>query len=190
MENRDTPLEGACKNYEEDLVLYHYAETGASERAAIEQHLASCLRCREFVDDLGRVLPQMAPKPELPQVFWDNYFRETVAKLDEQAARQNWWRRWFVPTNGWLVPAFGTVAIAVFAVALILEKGNFKSTTETASVNIPAEVLVDSNQLEFFKSMEILESLSTLEEQDRAKAERKTSFIEQGRRSPVVTNLT
>ena len=180
MENRIKPLEDACKNYEEDLVLYHYAETDASERAAIEQHLAQCLRCRNFVEDLGRVLPQMAPKPELPQAFWDNYFRETVAKLDDQAARQNWWQRWFAPMNSWLVPTFGTVAIAVFAIALLLQKGDFNATSETASAQIPAEVLVDSNQLEFFKSMEILESLSTLEEQDSAKPERKTSYIENG----------
>jgi len=40
--------------------------------------------------------------------------------------------------------------------------------------------LVDSNQLEFFKSLEILESLSTLEEQDGAKPERKTSHIYDG----------
>jgi hypothetical protein len=186
MENRAIPLEGACKNYEEDLVLYHYAETGASERAAIEQHLAHCLRCRKFVDDLGRVLPQMAPKPELPQAFWDNYFRETIAKLDEQAARHNWWRRWLAPMNGWLMPAFGTVAIAIFAIALILEKGDFNSTTDTASGQIPAEVLVDSNQLEFFKSLEILESLSTLEEQDSVKPERKTSYIENGAWGRVV----
>jgi len=182
MENREgTPLEGACRNYEEDLVLYYYAETGVSERTMIEQHLAQCSRCRKFVDDLVRVLPQMAPKPELPQPFWNDYFRETVAKLDEQTARQNWWRRWLVPLNGWLVPAFGTVAIAVFAIALMLEKGHFKSTTETVSPNIPAEVLVDSNQLEFFKSLEILESLSTLEQQDRAQPERKSSHTESER---------
>jgi predicted anti-sigma-YlaC factor YlaD len=181
MENRVAPLQGACKSYEEDLVLYYYAETGANERATIEQHLEQCLRCRKFVDDLGRVLPQMAPKPELPQMFWNDYFRETVAKLDEQTARQNWWRRWFAPMNGWLVPAFGTIAIAVFAVALMLEKGDFKSTTDTASVSIPAEVLVDSNQLEFFKSLEILESLSTLEQQDRAQPERKSSHTENKR---------
>ena len=180
MENRVAPLESACKSYEEDLVLYYYAETGANERATIEQHLAQCLRCRKFVDDLGRVLPQMAPKPELPQAFWDNYFRETVAKLDEQSARQNWWRRWLTPMNGWLVPAFGTVAIAVLASALMLGKGSFTSTAQTVPVKIPAEVLVDSNQLEFFKSLEILESLSTLEEQDGAKPARKTSHIENG----------
>jgi len=186
MENRVGPLEGACKSYEEDLVLYYYAETCAKERATVEQHLAQCLRCRKFLDDLGRVLPQMAPKPELPQAFWDDYFRETLVKLDEQSARQNWWRRWLQPMNGWLFPAFGTVAIAVFAIALLLPKSNFTPTGETAPVNIPAEVLVDSSQLEFFKSLEILESLSTLEEQDSSKPEKKTSGIENRRLAQTV----
>jgi len=186
MKNRVAPLEGACNTYEEDLVLYYYGETGASECAAIEQHLAQCLCCRKFLDDLGRLLPQMAPNPQLPQSFWDNYFRETVAKLDEQASRQNGWRRWFAPMNGWLVPAFGTVAIAVFALAIYWEKGDFLSKSEPASVNIPAEVLVDSNQLEFFKSLDILESLSTLEKQDGVKPERKTSQIEKRRPARAV----
>jgi len=181
MENRIAPLEGACKNYEEDLVLYYYGESGAAEHATVEQHMAQCQPCRKFVDDLGRVLPQMAPKPELPQAFWDSYFRETMAKLDEQAARQSWWRRWLAPMNGWLVPAFGTVAVAVLAIVFMLEKRDVVSTIDSATANIPAEVLVDSNQLEFFKSLEILESLSTLEAQDGAKPEPKTSSIDKGR---------
>ena len=186
MENRVAPLEGACKNYEEDLVLYYYGESGAAERATVERHMAQCLRCRKFVDDLGRVLPQMAPKPELPQAFWDGYFRETMAKLDAQEAQQSWWRHWLAPMNGWLVPAFGTAAVAVLAIILVLEKRDVASTIDPASPNIPAAVLVDSNQLEFFKSLEILESLSTLEEQDRAKPEPKTSLIDDRRGARAV----
>jgi len=177
MENHFAPLEGACKNYEEDLVLYYYGESCAAERAAMEQHMAQCGRCRNFVDDLGRVLPQMAPPPELPQPFWDSYFRETMAKLDAHEARQSWWRGWFQPLNGWLVPAFGTAVVAALAIALVLEKSDLVSFIGTPSPSIPAEVLVDSNQLEFFKSLEILESLSTLEEQDGGKPDPTTSDI-------------
>ncbi len=179
MEYRVEPLAGACKQYEEDLVLYYYGETGASEGVATERHLAQCPPCAKFVADLGRLLPQMAPKPELSQQFWDNYFRETVAKLDAQAERQNWWRRGTAPLNGWLVPAFGTMAVALLAFVLVLEKGYLPSATDSTATNIPAEVLVDSNQLEFFKSLDILESLSKLEEQDGAKLERKNSKLDQ-----------
>ena len=186
MDNRVAPLEGACKNYEEDLVLYYYGESGAAERATMEQHMAQCGRCRNFVDDLGRVLAQMPPPPELPQPFWDSYFRETLAKLDAHEARQSWWRRWLTPLNGWLVPAFGTAAVAALAIALVLEKSDLVSFLNTPSPNIPAAVLVDSNQLEFFKSLEILESLSTLEEQDGSKPEPKTSDIHNRRAAQAV----
>jgi len=186
MENHVAPLEGACKNYEEDLVLYYYGESGAAEGATMEQHMAQCGRCRNFVDDLGRVLPQMAPQPELPQPFWDSYFRETMAKLDAYEARQSWWRGWIAPMNGWLVPALGTAAATVLAITLVLEKSDLISFIDTPSPTIPAEVLVDSNQLEFFKSLEILESLSTLEELDRSKPAPKTSDIHNGRATQAV----
>jgi len=88
--------------------------------------------------------------------------------------------------NGWLVPAFGTVAVAVLAIVLVIEKRDVVSNLDTASANIPAEVLVDSNQLEFFKSLEILESLSTLEQQEGVKPERKTSFNDSGRGAKAV----
>jgi anti-sigma-K factor RskA len=177
MENLVAALQGACKNYEADLVLYYYGDSGAAERATHEQHMAQCLRCRNFVDDLGRVLARMAPKPELSQAFWDSYFRETVAKLDEQVERKSRWRSWFAPLNGWLVPAFGTAAVAVLAIALVLGKGALAPSADATSPNLPSEVVADSNQLEFFKSLEILESLSTLEEQDGGKPERKTSQL-------------
>lgn len=171
MKNSVTPLEGACKHYEEDLVLFYYGESGASERATLERHLGDCPRCRDFVADLRRVLPPMAPKPELSQSFWDGYLRETVAKLAAQEERKNWWRGWLAPMNGWLVPAFGTAAVALLAIALVLGKSDFASLVSTTSTPLPTEVVSDSNQLEFFKSLELLESLGTLEEQDGAKPE-------------------
>ena len=78
------PLQSACKEFEEDLVLHYYCETSDEERRRIGEHLCGCLRCQSFVDDLRRLLPQMARSEELPQSFWDNYYRETVAKLAQQ----------------------------------------------------------------------------------------------------------
>lgn len=175
------PLAGACRDYEEDLVLYYYGETGAVERAAIERHLAQCATCGGFVADLGRLLPQMAPKPDLPEGFWDGYFRETQAKIDAQVERGNWWQRWLAPLNGWMVPTFGTAAVALLGLVMVLEKGHLPFTTDAAPANIPAEVLVDSNQLEFFKSLDMLESLRKLEEQDGAKLERQPSGLSEAR---------
>lgn len=165
-------LESACKDYEEDLVLYYYGENSGADRQRIAEHLSACVRCRVFVDDLQRLLPQMADQSEeMPQSFWDSYYRETVAKLAEQEERKYWWRSWFAPARGWMVPAFGTVGVVVLVVGLLFGKGNLGSFMERSPVKIPQEILVDSNQLEFFKSMDILESLDHLEQQDGTKGQ-------------------
>ncbi len=54
---------------EEQLVLHHYGE--ATEAAAIEEHLASCERCRAGYQALGRVLAAVdaAPLPERGEAY-------------------------------------------------------------------------------------------------------------------------
>lgn len=172
---RNVPLETACKSFEEDLVLYYYGETRDAERRRIEQHLLGCRSCGHFVDDLRRLLPQMAKSEELPQSFWDTYYDETLAKLAEYNERKYWWRNLLAPMKVWMLPAFGTVAIAVLAIGLVLGKGNLQSFTDTSPKNFPQETLSDAKQLEFFESMDMLESLSKLEEQDDQKAEPNTN---------------
>jgi len=171
MTDRLKELESACKDYEEDLVLHYYGENSEADGKRVAEHLAACGRCRLFVDDLRRLLPQMAKSEEMPQSFWDSYYRETVAKLAEQEERKFWWRSWLVPAQGWLVPAFGTAGVVVLVIGLLFGKGNLDSFMERSPVKIPQEILVDSNQLEFFKSMDILESLDHLEQQDGTKSQ-------------------
>ena len=169
------PLNRACKSYEEDLVLYYYGESSESDRRRVEQHLSACVCCRRFVLDLRELLPQMAKSQALPQAFWDNYFRETVAKLNQQEQRKHFWRNLFAPMKIWLVPAFGTAAVAILAIALVLGKGTLPGFIDKSSDNLPQEVIADANQLEFFISLDMLESLSRLEEQEGDKVAPKSS---------------
>ena len=177
------PLDNACKNFEEDLVLHYYGENNSVERRRVEQHLSICHGCKSFVDDLYRVLPPMAEQQKLPQTFWDNYYRETVAKLAEQDERKHWWRTWLAPMKTWMVPAFGTAAVGVLAVTLLLGKVNI--STDSNPVNIPQDVLADSNQLEFFQSLDMLESLDKLDDQDSNKPEAKTSKLMNRQNAPA-----
>jgi predicted anti-sigma-YlaC factor YlaD len=174
MANRKSGLKNACKEYEEDLVLYYYGENNDAERRRVGQHLAACERCRLFVEDLHRLLPQMAKAEEMPQSFWDNYCRETMAKLAEQEERRNRWRSWLAPARTWMVPAFGTVAGMVLVVGLLFGQGNLGYFLDRASRSIPEEIIADRNQLEFFKTMDMLESLEKLEYQDGASIELNT----------------
>jgi len=60
-----------CKSLEENLALYVYDEMSADERAAADEHLAACQRCRLTLDEARRMrellsermLPE--PTPEL-----------------------------------------------------------------------------------------------------------------------------
>lgn len=169
------PLEGACKSFEEDLVLFYYGESEDADRRRVEQHLPNCTACRRFVDDLRRLLPDMAQCEALPQSFWDAYYRDTLAKLAEQEKQKYWWRDLFAPLKVWAVPAFGTMAVAVLAIGLVLGRGDSKRVTEGSSDAIPQAILSDANQLEFFESMDMLEALSKLEEQDELKADPTTN---------------
>lgn len=163
---KNSPLSGACKKYEEDLVLYYYAESSAADSQRVERHLSECLACRRFVDDLRGLLPQLAKCQELPQTFWDSYYRETVTKLQDSEARNYRWRNLLEPMKTWLVPALSTAAVAVLALGLLFGKGSLPLFWNGSPANLPEEIIADANQLEFFRSLDMLESLNQLEEHD------------------------
>ena len=173
MSERRITLEKACSQFEPDLVLYYYGEGSEPERRRVETHLNGCPRCVRFMDDLHALLPQMSKNAELPQSFWDNYYREMVQKLEAIQEPKAWWR-YLVPTfGGWAIPAFGTAAVAVLAIALVFGKVHWGfSSRSTLQEGIPQEILSDSGRLEFFKSLDLLESLSTLEKMDGSTAEK------------------
>ena len=167
------PLSGACKKYEEDLVLFYYGEIDAADRQRLEGHLCQCTACQCFVDDLRGLLPQLAKSQELPESFWQGYYRETIAKLAERQTRNNWWRNLFAPWKAWLVPAFGTAAVAVLALGLLFAKGSLPLSMHGSPAKLPEEIIADANQLEFFSSLDMLESLSQIEPQESGSGKNK-----------------
>jgi putative zinc finger protein len=164
-------LARACREYEEDLVLHYYGDSGEDERRKIELHLTGCGSCRLFLDDLQRLLPQITRAETMPQSFWDSYYRETVSKLQTHDEQKSWWRSIFTPLQTWMVPAFSTLAVALLVIGLMFGKSNLISLVEPHSDKIPQEILADKNQLEFFESLDIIEVLSKLEAQDEPKTE-------------------
>jgi hypothetical protein len=171
MERLADTLQSACKEFEEDVVLYYYGEGSLDERKRVESHLASCSGCRSFSDDLHRLLPQMAQPKELPQSFWDNYYREVMAKLADQQERSSWWRNLLVPMRSWAVPAFGAAMVLVLGVTLTLDNVPWNPSGEEKQMAIPQEILSDPSTVEFFKSLELVESLRKLEALDSSSGE-------------------
>jgi hypothetical protein len=168
-------LETMCKELEEDLVLYYYGEIADNEKRRLEQHIDKCVGCGRFIEDLHRLLPQMAVPEELPQSFWDNYYRETVAKLAQQREQKFYWRNLFAPMRMWIIPAFGTAVVAALAFGVVLSKGNLYSLYNQPQEIIPREIVTDTEQLEFFRSLDMLESLSVLEGLETSRAEAHTT---------------
>jgi hypothetical protein len=164
MKAQERILEPACSVFEEDLVLYYYGDGSAEDRCRVETHIGGCARCQRFLQDLKVLLPQIAKPTELPPTFWDNYYREMTEKLSVERERKAWWRSWFAPMNIWLVPAFGTVAMAVLAFALVIGKGHWQGETKNIDEAIPQEVIADGKQLEFFDSLDMLEALRAQEQ--------------------------
>ena len=164
-------LETMCKELEEDLVLYYYGEIADEEKRRLEQHLGDCRGCGRFIEDLRLLLPQMALPEELPQSFWDDYYRETIAKLRHQREQKFYWRNLFVPMRTWMIPAFGTAVIAALAFGVVLSKGSLSSLYNQPQERIPKEIVTDTEQLEFFRSLDMLEALSGLEGLETSKAD-------------------
>ena len=171
MMERKQRLETACRDFEEDLVLYYYGDGSERERSRVEVHVQSCARCGRFLDDLRRLLPHVTQPESLPQSFWDGYYRETVAKLAAQRERRSWWRNLLTPMQAWALPVFATAAVAVLAVGLLIGNGGWNFQSVGPRTNIPQEVLTDASQLEFFNSMDMIESLPALEAVDGGKTE-------------------
>jgi hypothetical protein len=169
MKRNDT-LPTACKDFEEDLVLFYYGDDSAVEHRRVEEHLNECAPCRAFVEDLRKLLPQMAKPNELPPSFWDNYYHEMMGKLAVQQERNSWWKDLFVPMRAWMLPAFGTAAVAALAIGLVIGKGDWLPFIEPRE-KIPQEILADTNQLEFFRSLDLIEKLSSLESPDGNKVQ-------------------
>jgi hypothetical protein len=166
METLNRTLQSACKEFEEDLVIYYYGEGSAAERELLESHLTGCSRCRSFLEDLSRFLPQMAKTKELPPSFWDNYYKEMMEKLAVARERTSWWRTLFAPVRLWAVPAFGAAVVLVIGLTLTLDNVAWNPLSEPKQALIPQEILNDPNRVEFFKSMELVESLRKLEALD------------------------
>jgi hypothetical protein len=173
MKSHADMLETACKEFEADLVVYYYGDGVETERQRVEDHLHGCDLCRRFLDDLHKLLPQISQPQELSPAFWDDYYDEVLEKLNAKQDKKFWWREIFTPMRFWLVPAFGTAVVAILAFALVLGKGSWQVTSERPVEKIPQEIVADVNQLEFFKSMDMLESLRLLEAIDRTKTEAK-----------------
>lgn len=163
MANQSNKLAAACRSFEEDLVLLHYGDLGGSERKAVETHVNGCAGCTAYLKELGKLLPLTIKADEPTQAFWDDYSRELRRKLDDAAEKRPWWHGlgdFFQPR---LLSAFAGAAIVVIALAFTLGKGIWPTSDLTQDDEALIEALPVAENLEFFKTMDVLDNLDLLE---------------------------
>lgn len=163
MAQRNYPLQRSCKEFETDLVLYHYGEYGLAERSRIEKHLDGCRACQRFLSDLNRLLPITVKPDEPSEVFWEIYSREMRAKLATAEQRNPWWIALVSFLRPWPVPALATALVLILALTLTWGKKVWRAPDLPPEEEGMMEILPMAENLEFFRAMELLDSLDFLE---------------------------
>jgi hypothetical protein len=153
----------ACGEMEENLVLFHYGDLVGAERNAVQAHLKNCAGCTGYLKHLNMLLPLTRQVDEPPPEFWTDYKRELRQKLDKVAEKQNWRQSladFFQPRR---VPVFATAAVVTLALTFTLGKGMWSSNDPAKEDVAIMELLPVAENLDFFKSMDVLDDLDLLE---------------------------
>lgn len=125
-----------CKHDEQAIVLYHYDELNAEERAAVEAQLKLCASCRAVLAELELVQQAIPARPALePEEETLHALRSTLISslpaprpsLRRQAS--TWWNelRWMQP-----IPLMARLAVAVVLVGVGFWMGHRPAGTPEA----------------------------------------------------------
>ncbi|HXV78700.1 MAG TPA: zf-HC2 domain-containing protein [Candidatus Binatia bacterium] len=164
MAQRDKSVAVACKQFEEDLVLYYYGELETNERAAVKEHVQACEPCRLHLKELESILPLTLKPDEPPQAFWDNYTQEMRRKLSvAREGKPGWWSSLESFLKPWAIPLSATAAVALLALTLTFGKGFWGPKEVPQEDEAFMEILPAAENMEFFKTMDVLDAMDFLE---------------------------
>ncbi len=164
MARNENMVQGDCKNFEQDLVLYYYGECDRKDHLRVETHLEVCDSCRRFLEELRQLLPLTSKLDEPDEAFWDAYSREIHGKLTEVREKPSWWNGLLTFIHLRRVPAFATALVLVVALTLTFTNGMWRSQGTPPEEMTLLEILPVAEKLEFFETMEILDALDLLED--------------------------
>jgi predicted anti-sigma-YlaC factor YlaD len=150
----------ACKEFEQDLVLYYYHECGEAEQRRVSSHLASCASCQALLLELKTLLPGTIKADEPAPTFWQDYSRELRTKLAENEEKSDWRQGISWLFRRWPVPAVATAMI--LALALTFTKG-WLPLHQPRQEREPMEMAAVTDNLDFFNSMDFLDSMDLME---------------------------
>lgn len=161
MTDQTKTLVPPCGDLEENLVLFHYGDLDGAERGALQAHLQSCAACAGYLKELGALLPLTLQADQPPETFWTDYNRELRQKLD-RADKKSWIQslgEFFQPR--W-IPALATAGVVALALTFTVGRSIW-STNDPQDDAAIMEMLPVAENLEFFKTMDVLDNLDLLE---------------------------
>jgi len=156
-------LPGACAHQEENLVLLHYGDLAGTECDTLRSHLNSCAACKDYLQDLGKLLPLTIKTDEPPQTFWADYKPELRHKLDDAAQKPRWRQKLAPLLQPRLVPLLATAAVVALALTFTLGQNLWTTNEPAREAAAMLEVLPVAENLEFFKTLDVLDDLELLE---------------------------
>ena len=162
MNEQTKTLASPCGELEENLVLFHYGDLDGAERSALQAHLHSCAACAGYLKELETWLPLTLKADQPPETFWTDYNRELRQKLDRAAEKKSWRQTLSDIFQPRWMPAFATAGIVALALTLTIGRGIW-STNDSQDDAAIMEMLPVAENLEFFKTMDVLDNLDLLE---------------------------
>ncbi|HKY08108.1 MAG TPA: hypothetical protein VJQ55_07705 [Candidatus Binatia bacterium] len=152
-----------CREHEENLVMFHYGDLDGRDKLTLQEHLCRCASCTNYLDELAALLPLALKIDQPPETFWSDYTRELRRKLDGSTEHRSWvqaLRDYFQPR--WL-PAAATAGVIALAVTFTLGQRTWWSDDPSQQEAAIMEMLPVAENLEFFKTMDVLDNLDLLE---------------------------
>ncbi len=165
---KEGSAKGACKDLEQELVLYYYAESTVKDAKRIGAHLIDCVSCRRFLEELRAILPLTSKPDEPAENFWQAYSREIRQKLSEAEERTPWLDGLLSFFRLRRAPALAAVLVLMLVVVLTLSEGIWHSRQRVAEKQEPtwAQIEPIAANMDFFRTMDLLDSIDLLESID------------------------
>lgn len=163
MVDREDSRREACKEFEQGLVLYYYGECAEAERGWVETHLEGCRSCRNFLEDVRKLLPLTVEPDEPPPAFWEEYSREVRRRLAAGEQKSHWWKNLPSFFHPWPVPALATALVLLLALTLTFTKRAWRVSDFPPEEEALLEILPMAENMEFFEAMELLDAMDLLE---------------------------
>lgn len=164
-----------CHEAEDQLTSYLDLELTLGERESIKEHLLSCSRCQEALNELKKVGQWVHLVQSEPDVYFEKQSLRRVKSSGVAREEKNFWI--LAPWELFRVPSFRRAAITfVFLIAVVTAYYLGYQTRPfwvAQSVGVSERDLEKINQeIDFYQDFEMIHQLDLLKKMDNKRSEK------------------